>query len=321
MNDNLSQPEPLRTARSAKRLALRSAGLSALVATTAMLFTGVASANTSAKVPGASVPSTNATNAAHAAVTPSTFSPPGYTLVEGPQINVPGNTQTHGAVTCPGHKQVYGGGAFVGSAGFPMFLNSSYPQSDQSWAVDVNNQSSVQGGFNMYAICLSANTTYSVVSDEGIVGSGAQAFASVACPSHRIVVGGGVLSFSGSTLTNINSSYPVGNGWGAYMNNTYPSSTSFKVFAICRHSISGYSILNSGPVANPNNGTQTIASVGYCPGSAAKAISGGALSGSFSTSVNLNSSFPNAGAGWTTFEQNFSSAASSVTTYAICAGT
>jgi hypothetical protein len=280
------------------------------------VVTVASSAGASAtKNPGQVGPS--AAQIADSGVSPD-FGPPGWVLVSGGSITAPGLTQTHGSLTCPGHKQPTGGGAFVASAGFPVFLNSSYPTSN-GWNVDVNNQSTVSSGFNEYLICLGKNTTYSMtVGDVATAVNNAQSSSSVTCPRHKIVVGGGVLSFSGNTNVNINTSYPSGNGWRADMNNTSGADTQFQVYVVCRHAITGYAVVSSGLITNPTGGGQTIASTS-CPGTE-EPMSGGGFSSSPSTSVYMNSSFPNSSDGWTVFEQNFSGASTFITAYAVCGG-
>ena len=58
-----------------------------------------------------------------------------------------------------------------------------------------------------------------------------QSFGSVQCPTGDYRTGGGVFGFAG-LAQNINSSYPSGNGWAAFVNNTGPA-TSFTVYAVC----------------------------------------------------------------------------------------
>src|SRR5450755_2390571 len=59
----------------------------------------------------------------------------------------------------------------------------------------------------------------------------AQSFGSVQCPTGSLRTGGGVYGFGGLAQS-INSTYPSGNGWAAYVNNT-GSATSFYVYAVC----------------------------------------------------------------------------------------
>jgi hypothetical protein len=245
--------------------------------------------------------------------------PAGYILVASAPFTAPAFSQTHGFATCPGARQPSGGGIFNESGGSPSALNSSYP-SGKTWQVDVNNPTSTSGGFIVYVVCLHNNAKYTIASAAGTAVNGVQSSLSAKCPAHTTVVGGGAFSSSSSTAVNLNSLLPVTHGWRADINNTTGSNSSFSVYAVCRAKPTGYVVETSGSISNPA-GAQTTATTN-CPfGGGSVAISGGALSASINTSVQMNSSFPNGSGGWTVFEQNLSSAATTVTGYAICAGT
>ncbi len=65
--------------------------------------------------------------------------------------------------------------------------------------------------------------------------NGTQSFGSVQCPAGSLRTGGGVFGsagFIGGQQT-VNSSYPSGNGWAAYMNNATGFTESFIVYAVC----------------------------------------------------------------------------------------
>ncbi len=61
---------------------------------------------------------------------------------------------------------------------------------------------------------------------------GTQSFGSVQCPAGSLRTGGGVFGSAGLQQS-VNSSYPSGNGWAAYMNNTSTVSASLTVYAVC----------------------------------------------------------------------------------------
>jgi hypothetical protein len=65
--------------------------------------------------------------------------------------------------------------------------------------------------------------------------NGHQTFGSVQCPVGSLRTGGGVFGFSGFAggQQTVNSSYPSGNGWAAYMNNATGFNSSFIVYAVC----------------------------------------------------------------------------------------
>ena len=248
--------------------------------------------------------------------------PNGYQLVESFQYTAPPFAQTHGTVTCPARKQPSGGGVFNESGGFPSAINSSYP-SGQSWDVDVNNPTSISGGFIVFAVCLakSPSPLYKVVTAAAVATNGAQTTGLVTCPTKTVVIGGGAFSSSSSTAVNFNTSLPQNNGWRVDMNNTSGSDSNFAVYAVCDPKPHGYSVQTTGAISNPA-GAQTTASL-ICPGTSGQtvALGGGGFSGSANTAVQMNSSFANGEGGWTVFEQNLSTADTTITGYAICAGT
>jgi hypothetical protein len=65
--------------------------------------------------------------------------------------------------------------------------------------------------------------------------NGTQSFGQIQCPAGSLRTGGGVFGsagFIGGQQT-VNSSYPSGNGWAAYMNNATGLTESFTVYAVC----------------------------------------------------------------------------------------
>lgn len=69
--------------------------------------------------------------------------------------------------------------------------------------------------------------------------TGTQSFGSVQCPVGSVSSGGGVFGFSGfggpgpGMQQTVNSTYPFGNGWAAFMNNATAVNSSFTVYAVC----------------------------------------------------------------------------------------
>jgi hypothetical protein len=59
-----------------------------------------------------------------------------------------------------------------------------------------------------------------------------QSSASIACPAGSALRGGGVFG-SGGLAQSVNSSYPSGNGWAAFMNNNGGNALQFQVYAVC----------------------------------------------------------------------------------------
>lgn len=254
-------------------------------------------------------------SAAPAGVVPAGV-PKRYVVVNSGALSASTGTQTRGTATCPAGAVIWGGGVFVSSISLAANINSSFP-SGNAWLGDVNNASGSSTTFNVYAICAKQpRTGYSVRTASFSNPVGAQTTGSVTCPAHSKPLGGGGFSSSGNTSVNINSDLPLGNGWRVDMNNASTTAASLTTYVICGKA-KGRQLVSGTAVPNPS-GAQTPASVS-CP-SPTVPVSGGAFSSLGSTSVSLNTTYPN-GAGWTSYENNGSTLAGTVTSYAICAGT
>jgi hypothetical protein len=244
--------------------------------------------------------------------------PAGYTIATSASFTATNGIQSRGTVTCPGTLKPVSGGVATPSMSTLVNVNSSFPFSKRSWAVDVNNTSGADTTFTVYAVCVKrGRLAFTVNSNLFTATANTQTEAVVGCPS-GVVVGGGVLSNSGSTSVNINTLIPAGTtGWRAHMNNATAADTTFTVWAICRNTKpGGYSEQVASSVDNPP-GAQTQVQV-FCPGNSVP-LSGGVFSSSGSTAVNLNESIPD-GQSWLGFENNTSGGDTSATPYAICAG-
>jgi hypothetical protein len=78
----------------------------------------------------------------------------GYERVQSPARTAAPTSETDATVSCPPGKKVLGGGVLNGSG---VLVNSSFPASDQTWRVWVNNPFADARSFLVYAIC--ANMT------------------------------------------------------------------------------------------------------------------------------------------------------------------
>lgn len=251
--------------------------------------------------------------------------PNGYTVVTA-VFTAAAGVQSAGFVACPGTEQATGGGAFADSSDLFVNINSSYPSSDGSeWLADVNNGSSLQTNFTVYAVCMAHSASYQIVSSGPWTASSNWVSSEAAnCPAGTGVTGGGAVSDSHATDININSTVPnaLAHGhtaWRVAMGSYDPNDTTFTVFAVCRPKPTGYSI-QTGPVESLQPKAETEAVVS-CPG-ASVPIGGGGFT-SFHTNDTLlamNTSAPS-GNEWTIYENNAETIPNSVYATAICAGT
>lgn len=144
----------------------------------------------------------------------------------------------------------------------------------------------------------------------------------VGCPSGTVIWGGGVQTFSFSSLT-VTSSFPTGDtGWEGAVSNQDSTdyNDGFYVIAICADQPPDYSIQTSEATANPA-GNQTTEEVA-CPKKTV-VLSGGDYSSSSGIDVSLHSSFPMIAARrinyWSVTENNASTTESYLYVYAVCA--
>jgi hypothetical protein len=196
-------------------------------------------------------------------------------------------------------------------------LNSSYPQRNL-WIVDVNTKSGSDASFNVYVVCISAATSYSVVSSALTSNpAGTVTSVSATCPTNRVLVGGGAFSSSSDIAVNISSNFPQQNetDWRVAMANGSTANASVAAYAICRRKPSGYNYQFS--IQSSPSGAETPGSVACAPGSLP--LSGGDFTGAV-LSVNLNSTFPSS-FDWVAFLNNGDSNRWPFEVIAICAGT
>ncbi len=132
---------------------------------------------------------------------------------------------------CPAGSVVTGGG-FATSADALWVYNSS--MNGNGWQVYARNFSGSSAAMNVYAICLSGTTGVTTqAGNNTTVPSGTYGSANAACPSGKLVTGGGyALS---NDLSVYNSSMNTGDStkWNVFANNTGASGMLMNVYAIC----------------------------------------------------------------------------------------
>jgi hypothetical protein len=240
--------------------------------------------------------------------------PPGYTVVNSGSTTNPAGTQARGTVSCPSGTVVLGGGAFSNSGATNVNLNSSYPNGSTEWSVEMNNASSSDTSFVVYAVCAQQPKKYSIVAGTSVDNpSGDQTTATASCPAKTEMLGGGGFSSSSARSVNINMSLPNNEGWLVNINNNSASDASEHALVICGKEAAVTSA-QSTTVINPA-GSQTPAAI-TCPGRTVP-FEGGIFSSSPSLLVNLNSSEPITG-GWESWQNNASPNGESINAWVVC---
>jgi hypothetical protein len=165
----------------------------------------------------------------------------GYVLETSGNVSVGANAQAGFTVFCPAGTRILGGGASSPSDSLAENINSSYPVSPPNpygWHVDFNNDTALAGEFGVYALCSTypAKTGYTVFTGtEEPNPAGTNSVADAVCPSGLSVLGGGVISGSGATTVDINSTYPLsrGSGWEDLENNGSTANAVISPYGIC----------------------------------------------------------------------------------------
>jgi hypothetical protein len=224
--------------------------------------------------------------------------PAGYKIVSA-DFSAPSGLDASGSVACPKVKGAQtvplSGGVLIHGNSLETSINSSWPAA-KGWNADVNNASAAATDFTVYAVCAKKMTGYVQQKSAAVSNpAGSQNGAGYACPAGDVLLGGGALSSSHSTLVNLDSVYHL--------------------CAKLNVPATGYQLVAGTPVVNPA-GEQSGASV-FCPGGLST-IGGGLVTTSTSIDVTLNTTFPFAG-GWGGDENNASGANANLTAYVLCA--
>lgn len=241
--------------------------------------------------------------------------PAGYVVVNSGALTSGANVQTHGAAVCPTGKVPLGGGVFFSSGSTLANINSSYPTAT-GWSADVNNASASASSFTVYAICAKAPKKYALITGtSATVNAGTQVSNITAtCPAGR-AMSGGLFSNTTSVLANVNSSLPTKTGWRIDANNASTGAETVTAYLLCGN-LAKYHFV-TGTATTNNAGTQTGATTLCGHG---VSVGGGAFSSSGSTSVSINTTYPNSTGGWESYLNNGSTTAETFETYAVCTG-
>ncbi len=257
-----------------------------------------------------SLPATAATAPAPALV--------GYQQVMSPVFTEPPGGHDVTFFSCPDGTNVIGGGTILFSTDPDQNIQDEGPAPNgQGYDARVNNNSTTDADFRIYAICATNVQNYSYVTGESAPHrAGTQATADATCPTGTVPFTGG----GGTDLNDLgirtNSSYPLGNGWRIKVNNATSEDRTINATVVCGNRPAGYQRI-TGTAVILKAATQGSASAA-CP-SGTKVLSGGGRSSATSTSVDLNSSAPASNSAWQVFENNNSPRTNTLTAYAICA--
>jgi hypothetical protein len=234
--------------------------------------------------------------------------PKGYVVVESGTVTDWAGGQTHDEIVCPAGKVPLGGGAQLYSSSLGENLASSYPTT-QGWAVDVNNATTADGLYDIYAVCANPPENYFVYG-YGPFPSHAWhgGAADDGCGRNMKVLGGGIRTHTTDTSVNIQQDYPLPEGlggwapgyWQVEMTNPTARDLNFDEYVICGKIKHTYQVVK-GTTSVDRAGTREQVNT-YCP-TGTRPLGGGVQTMTADTGVTLNSTFPWP-TGWSGIENN-----------------
>jgi hypothetical protein len=246
---------------------------------------------------------------------------PGYQVVESGTLTDWAGGQTHDEVVCPAGKLPVGGGAQLYSSALGENLASSYPTT-QGWAVDVNNTTTADGLYDVYAVCANPEGYFVYGYGPFISHAGHGGAADDGCGRNKKVLGGGVRTHTTDTSVSIQQNFPLPEGlanwapgyWQVEMTNPTSQDLSFDEFVICGKIKHSYQVVK-GTTSVDRAGTREQVNT-YCP-TGTRPLGGGVQTITGETGVTLNSTFPWP-TGWSGIENNTSAADPEFSVSVVC---
>lgn len=160
--------------------------------------------------------------------------PKGYRIVHTIQDN-PSGQLTSVVATCPRGRKGLGGGGYMGGPATTITLHDSYPSGSKQWVIHMGNGSAGDEKL-VYSFEVCGEKVKGLVKVEGSPTSnpaGSQSGANVFCPGAEVPIGGGAQASSSAISVDMNSSYPISNGWHVDENNRSGSAESFTPWVVC----------------------------------------------------------------------------------------
>lgn len=143
------------------------------------------------------------------------------------QVTVGAGSTGQAVQACPAGTVLTGGG-FAANTGEEVYSNAP---SGNGWESAAKNTTGAGLLLNAYALCYNgAGATSTQPFTQVTVGAGTNGNTSVACPSGRIVTGGGYAANSGEIVFNTSKD---GNGWHTFATNTTAIAHLLNSYAVC----------------------------------------------------------------------------------------
>ena len=247
--------------------------------------------------------------------------PTGYQVVESGTLTDWAGIQTHDEIVCPGGKVPVGGGAQIYSSALGENLAGSYPTT-QGWAVDVNNTTTADGFYDIYAVCANPKGYKVIGYGPFIAGAGHGSAAFDGCTKGTKLLGGGARTRTTDINVSIQQSYPLPENfanwaagrWQFEIVNASPWDVETDEFVICGKVKPTYQVI-TGTSSIDRAGTREQLNV-YCP-TGTRPLGGGIEAYTSEAGVTLNSTFPWP-TGWSAIENNTSTEDAPITDSVVC---
>lgn len=256
--------------------------------------------------------------ARHSSVAISATKPPGYQIVSSGPINAPPSAlDSGGSVACPTGTVVWGGGVgFSGGSNPYLTVNTSEPSGSGGWEARVNNAGTTTVQFLVHAICANRPKGYKLVYQTVDNPANTQSQATAACPSPKVLLGGGTLSTSDKVAAILTSAWPRSSTkFKGYMYNGTTTDEKFIVYAICGHTPTGYKIASNSVSLDPGF---TLFDGIACP-AGTSVLDGGVQVPDHVPVVQVGGSIDQGAFGWAINVNNTGQSVHQVYGYAICA--
>ncbi len=158
--------------------------------------------------------------------------PTGYKIVSRTVDNPP-NTQSHATAPCPTLDVLLGGGELSTSGQVAAVLTSAWPKSSAKFTGYLDNGTTTDAKFTVFAICGQKPVGYTITSNGTSLGPGLL-FDGIACPAGTSAVGGGVQAPAHLPVVQVVGSIDQDAfGWAAEVANNGQATEQVNGFVIC----------------------------------------------------------------------------------------
>ncbi len=159
--------------------------------------------------------------------------PKGYQIVSS-TVDNPAGTQSHSTATCPSPNVLLGGGTLSTADQVGAIVTSAWPRTSAKFTGYMDNATTSDANFIVYAICGHKPSGYTIVSSGAALGPDSALVDGIACPTGTSALDGGAQAPAHVPAVQVSASIDGGpSGWGIEVNNTGQSVDQVNGYAIC----------------------------------------------------------------------------------------